>query len=389
MITTMNKKNQDNIPYPWTAPKKWERGAWEYHVRQKPKYSRFVELLVNTHVRCIHLPHRIDREMIMFEAFRRLGIADRQDLFFNAIDGNKSPVPNPGMRPGNWGCALSKSVIMAEAVAQNKPLLLLEDDVVINPQIHTIMDNCLSELPEDWRVLYLGCAAIEPHDTMPTKGQPVRQVKGKWHEILANPNLNHAVLIRDVSCLKELSEILADPETYRREEGRWTSDYTMAQYFAHKGIPMYGVVPIVAEQCGSYSDNVQEVVKRNAVFKPMPPIQNKWGLTGTTEFPIEWGIESFLPEYLQDKGYIAAKIHPPFDLTLQLYSKAEVTFALLTTSQIKDNEKVEIYVSEMETGISLPEQRQMVLGKGEYKITCNPEGETWRWKHVAILVKEL
>ena len=353
--------------------------------------KRFAELLAGSHIRCIHLPHRVDREMIMLEAFRRLGIADRQDLFFTAIDGKKKPpIQNPGMRQGNWGCALSKSAIMAEAAAINKPLLMLEDDVVINPHIHTIMDACLAELPHDWKVLYLGCAALDPHNSMLTRGQPKQDVKGDHHEVLANPNLNHAILFRDIDCLKELSEYIVDPTTYNRAEGRYASDYATAQYFANKGIPMYGVVPMVAHQCGSYSDNVNRVIERAAVFELMAP-NKQWALTGRTQFPIEWGQEALLPNELQNEGYIAAKIHPPFDLQLQLGTQAKIAFALLTTSKIKSDEKITVHLMENENTMTfcLPEHRSTVLDKGTYKMSCHPEGELWRWKHVAILVKEL
>ena len=255
--------------YNWTAPQKWVGGSWQHYVQKQHimnMQGRFAQFLSTAHIRCIHLPQRTDREMIMLEAFRRLRIHDRKDLFFTAIDGKNSPVPNPGLRPGNWGCALSKSAIMCEAATANKPLLLLEDDVVVSPQVHAVMDACLAELPNDWNVLYLGSVALTPHDTMPTKGQPARKQKGKWYEVLANPNLNHAIMIRDANCLRELSHILADPKTYKRDEGRFTSDYTVAQYFAYKEIPMYGVVPAVAKQCETFSDNENKVVSRKEYF---------------------------------------------------------------------------------------------------------------------------
>ena len=322
----------------------------------------------------------------MLEAFRRLKIADRQNLFFPAIDGKKvqNPIRMPGS--GTWGCALSKSAIMAEAAAMNKPLLMLEDDVVIHPQIHSIMDACLAELPPDWNILYLGHVALEPHDAMLTRGQPKRIVKGNYYEILANPNLNHALLIRDITCLKELSTYLADPATYNREKGRYASDYAVAHYFANNSIPMYGVIPTVAKQCGSYSDNVDKVVERHAMFEPVAPCK-QWVLTGNTQFPIEWRQEALLPDELQDEGYTAAKIHPPFDLTLRLEKRAQITFALLTTSRVNSGEKVVLHIAS--TTVCLPGRKLMVLDKGIYNIACHPEEETWRWKHVAILVKEL
>ena len=393
-----------DIKYHWAAPQQWNGGAWSHYVQRKNESAipnRFAQLLANAHIRCIHLPKRIDREMIMLEAFRRLGISERKNLFFHAIDGNKPPLPNPGLRPGNWGCALSKSAVMQEA-AQKKPLLLLEDDVVISPQIHSIMDACLAELPKDWKVLYLGCVALDPHETMPTDGQPKRKQVGKWYEILANPNLNHAILIRDVECLKELSEILADPQTYKRDEGRYTSDYTVAQYFAYKGIPMYGVVPAVAKQCGTYSDNENKVIDRKADFKKLPGnvLQQPWALYGATKFPVEWEIEKRLPKQLQNKGYTAAKIHPPFNLTLILHAKSDIAFTLLDTSRVNNGETIQIEIASAmpdnerlpavsKTTIILPGTNGMPLDPGEYKITCQPDGETWRWKHAAICVKEI
>ena len=390
----------DNSPYNWNAPKAWNGGAWTQYVQPKEnkpqtaggfKKGAFAELLANAHIRCIHMPERIDREMIMQEAFRRLGIAGRKDLFFQAVDGAKQKNTS-GMRTGNWGCALSKAAIMKEAAERKRPLFLLEDDVVISPQVHEIMDSCLAELPADWKVLYLGYVALEPHETMPTKGLPKRDKKGKWHEILANANLNHALLIRDTKSLLELSQILADPETYKRDEGRFTSDYTVAQYFAHKGIPMYGVVPAVAKQCTTYSDNEKKVINRKAMFDTVPDavLNRKWEITGKTQFPMEWGVERLLPADWQDKGYLAVKIHPPFDVTLTLSEKSEVAFVLLTTSRVQNEERLQINISGNSYGgaVEIPGYMGTILEPGNHRLTCEPKEETWRWKHVALLVRE-
>ena len=36
-----------------------------------------------------------------------------------------------------------------------------------------------------------------------------------------------------------------------------------------------------------------------------------------------------------------------------------------------------------------PTSQLLILDKGAYKLSCHPDGELWRWKHVAVLVKEL
>ena len=70
--------------YKWKAPNAKTIGEWE-RVFSRREYQRpvkrrlFAELLAEAHIRCIHLPERVDREMIMLEAFRRLGIAERSD----------------------------------------------------------------------------------------------------------------------------------------------------------------------------------------------------------------------------------------------------------------------------------------------------------------------
>jgi GR25 family glycosyltransferase involved in LPS biosynthesis len=207
----------------------------------------------------------------MLEAFRRLGIAERPNLFFTAIDGKVDTANIPhNMKKGTWACARSMAAVMVEAAERKKPLLVLEDDVVIHPQIHSIMDAVLAELPVDWKVLYLGYVALEAHEKMPTKVLPKSTKIGKWTELLANPNLNHAFIIRDVDCLTELSTLLSDPATYDYSEGYYASDYAIAQYFSRKGIPMYGVSPNVASQCGTYSDNDEKFVYRPAIFNPIP-----------------------------------------------------------------------------------------------------------------------
>ena len=152
---------------------------------------------------------------------------------------------------------------------------------------------------------------------------------------------------------------------------------------------MYGVTPAVAKQCTTYSDNEKKVILRQAAFNPIPQeaINRHWQIQGQAQYPIEWGVEGRLPEDLQEKGYVAAKIHPPFDLALRLAKPADVTFALLDTSRVKEGETVRIHINEFTA--ELPGGMQVFpLGGGEHRLTCQPEGEGWRWKHVAVLVKE-
>ena len=354
----------------------------------------FADFLASAHIRCMHLTRRTDREAGMHEAFQRLGIENRPELFFSAVDGKNLSVTNPGLRPGNWGCALSKAAVMKEAALLNKPLVLLEDDIVIHPQVHGIMSACLAELPKDWKVLYLGYIALDPREGMQTYGQPNNNKQGKFYGVLAHPNLNHALIIRDIDCIKELSVRLADPETYLQNK-KFASDYQVAWYFANKGIPMYGVIPMVAEQYGSFSDNQDKFIGRTFNFSMMPSnvLSRQWDIKGVTKFPVEWNVEEKLPEQFRYKGYTAVKVHPPFDVTLTLSTKSEIVISLLTTSHIKQHEFITVHLQGQDrhilTILPMDTANILTLDSGEYTIKCQPPNDMWRWKHVFVAVKDL
>jgi len=129
-------------------------------------------------------------------------------------------------------------------------------------------------------------------------------------------------------------------------------------------------------------------------------LPKEWTISGTTRLAIEWRVETELPQNFQNKGYTAAKIHPPFNITLTLNTKSDVAFTLLNSSRVKEGETILVDVSGNLCGaaVVLPNQipqtisntlaTGMTLEPGQYKITCQPKEETWRWKHVAILVRE-
>jgi glycosyl transferase family 25 len=59
---------------------------------------------------------------------------------------------------GLVGCAISHMKIYEDALKNNyKNILVLEDDVYFRDELYEELDKAMSELPEDYDILYLGC----------------------------------------------------------------------------------------------------------------------------------------------------------------------------------------------------------------------------------------
>ena len=77
-------------------------------------------------------------------------------VFFDAIRPSDSDMKGQTLSRGKLGCALSHRTLWKEIVENNRPMLILEDDIVINEnfdpeKIRTILNN-----PELWEVVFLG-----------------------------------------------------------------------------------------------------------------------------------------------------------------------------------------------------------------------------------------
>jgi glycosyl transferase family 25 len=62
---------------------------------------------------------------------------------------------------GIIGCAVSHLKIYEDALKNNyKNILVLEDDVYFDDDLYEVLDKSMSELPEDYDILYLGCTGL-------------------------------------------------------------------------------------------------------------------------------------------------------------------------------------------------------------------------------------
>lgn len=105
---------------------------------------------------------------------------DRRDLIENQlVNGLRvNPIRMPGVIytgtgdrrwNGMIGCGLCHLNILKEAREKNQSVLIFEDDALLINDYNSILNSAISELPEDWQMLYLGgniCSRItkvSPH----------------------------------------------------------------------------------------------------------------------------------------------------------------------------------------------------------------------------------
>ena len=96
----------------------------------------------------INLDRRTDRLEAVMPQFEALGWEVER---FSAYDTDKGWV----------GCTLSHIDVILMGYS-HETFMVLEDDVVLDPTTNLVLEDAMSQLPEDWDMLYLGCSPKEP-----------------------------------------------------------------------------------------------------------------------------------------------------------------------------------------------------------------------------------
>lgn len=96
---------------------------------------------------CINLERRKDRRQLMEKEFAKVGLSP---TFINGAD----------IKPGWVGCRESHLAILDDAWLGDV-FVVFEDDVQFLQDL-SIVDKALSQLPEDWDMLYLGASPKQP-----------------------------------------------------------------------------------------------------------------------------------------------------------------------------------------------------------------------------------
>jgi len=131
------------------------------------RYNRSV-LTGFPHIVCVNLDRRSDRWERMQGRLAAAGIESVQR--FAAADGRTVPLPaNWSSTPGAYGCLLSHVAVVRQARELDWPsVLILEDDVELDPAFRERLSAFMTNVPQDWDVLYFGALHMEdPIDVAP------------------------------------------------------------------------------------------------------------------------------------------------------------------------------------------------------------------------------
>jgi len=150
---------------------------------------------------CVNLARRPDRWKSFME-----GVPDdwpfREVQRVNAIDGKKVPVPNWWSQGGGaWGCFRTHLRLIENALNEGiNSILLLEDDAVFNANFSTDVAEFMTQVPDDWGMLYFGGQHLYVNQQPPKEVCP-----GVFRPF--NVNRTHAFALRGETMAKVYQHI--------------------------------------------------------------------------------------------------------------------------------------------------------------------------------------
>ena len=108
------------------------------------------------HIYCISLPRSKERKKLASEHFKELGIENKVEWIFAEPPSGDFSKTN-FKKAGILGASLSHMRVIYDSVSNMySNCLVLEDDVFFSKDYFNRMNIGLSELPDDWDILYLG-----------------------------------------------------------------------------------------------------------------------------------------------------------------------------------------------------------------------------------------
>ena len=228
------------------------------------------DFLKNCLIQVSHFKRRKDRVPFIADIFKSLNIDNYQNCLVEPILPSGQLLASftnhnfTNIKAG-LSIALTKAACMTRAIEANKPLFFLEDDAVLAPDFLTKLNEAILELPDDWKVFYLGWRDDHRPNEIPQDIKRLFQFDiGRFSKIkvLTYPWLNHALIIRCQKCLNDLRSYILDPATYRKPF-MLASDRAIYRYLIENRIAMYGASPKLAVQAIGYSDHLEKEFNHN------------------------------------------------------------------------------------------------------------------------------
>ena len=129
------------------------------NIQKKKKKKKYIDTI---DIYIISLKRSSDRKII-FDNYNSQYI--KKYNYFEAVDGSSldlSKLPNnhfdkksSGYTKGALGCAFSHLQLWEKCIENNKPMLIMEDDAIVNMEFSTHLQNVVKMLPSDWDILQL------------------------------------------------------------------------------------------------------------------------------------------------------------------------------------------------------------------------------------------
>lgn len=153
----------------------------------------------------INLPFKVARREKLEQNLKTTGIVDPKKVFWErGVYGDWAPAPSWwGAGNGAWGCLMSH-VRIAQDAAQDAvaSYCVLEDDVVFHHRAQEMLDEFMTEVPDDWGQIYLGGQFLHQ------KPEPV----SPWVVRPYNVNRTHAFALRKPAIPRFLQHVMHAPD---------------------------------------------------------------------------------------------------------------------------------------------------------------------------------
>jgi|SaaInlStandDraft_4_1057021.scaffolds.fasta_scaffold67008_2 glycosyl transferase, family 25 len=181
---------------------------------------------------CINLDQRTDRWKEAQKQFKELELNVKR---FSAVH----------MAPGWKGCRQSHIDLLM--ILKNEPyFIIFEDDIVILPYFFEIIEKALQQMPDNWKILFLGANLQQPIQLI---SENVAQLK--------NAFCTHAMLFNNTTGF--VNQIIEQADSIRK------IDIFYRDHIQEPG-NAYITNPMIATQADSYSDITRAEQKYNKLM---------------------------------------------------------------------------------------------------------------------------
>lgn len=193
----------------------------------------------------LNLPYKPERRERLTRHLAEQGF-EKNVTWVRSYSGDKMPPPawwNAGN--GAWGCLLSHARVLAEAIADGmENVLILEDDVVFQPDAGSLLKGFMKQVPDDWGQIYLGGQHLK--DPTPVAGSSYVL---KCHCV----NRTHAFAVHKRAMVRMHQHIWHAPD-YMQHPGGWHVDHQLGIAHERGDWPVYGPSYWIAGQDAEWSN---------------------------------------------------------------------------------------------------------------------------------------